>query len=48
MVIQKINLSFVYVYPKNEEVDLSAEQKKTLKQVAHSIYEAVKKDPSVK
>ena len=39
---------FVYLYPKNEEVDLSAEQKKILKQIAHSIYEEVKKDPSVK
>ncbi len=39
---------FVYIYPKNEEVDLSADQKKTLKQVAHSIYEAVKEDPSVR
>jgi hypothetical protein len=39
---------FVYLYPKNEAVDLSADQKKTLKQIAHSIYEEVKKDPSVK
>ncbi len=39
---------FVYLYPKNEEVDLSAEHKKTLNQIAHAIYEEVKKDPSVK
>jgi len=39
---------FVYLYPKNEEVDLSADQKKQLKKIAHSIYEEVKKDPSVK
>ena len=37
---------FVYLYPKNEEVDLSAGQKKTLKQIAHSIYEEVKRDSS--
>lgn len=36
---------FVYLYPKNEEVDLSAGQKKTLKQIAHSIYEEVKEAP---
>jgi hypothetical protein len=39
---------FVYLYPKNEEVDLSADQKKQLKQIAHSIYEEVKKNPPVK
>jgi hypothetical protein len=39
---------FAYLYPKNEEVDLSADQKKALKQIAHSIYEEVKKDPSAK
>ena len=39
---------FVYLYPKNEEVDLSADQKKSLKQIAHAIYEEVKKDPSLK
>ena len=39
---------FVYLYPKNEEVDLSEAQKKALKQIAHAIYEEVKKDPSVK
>ncbi len=38
----------VYLYPKNEEVDLSADQRKTLKQIAHSIYEEVKKRPTVK
>ena len=38
----------VYLYPKNEEVDLSADQKKILKQIALSIYEETKKDPSVK
>jgi len=36
------------LYPKNEEVDLSADQKKALKQIAHAIYEEVKKDPSLK
>ena len=39
---------FVYLYPKNEEVDLSADQKKTLKQIANSIYEEVQEDSSVK
>jgi len=39
---------FVYLYPKNEEVDLSADHKKALKQIAQSIYEEVKKDPSIK
>ena len=39
---------FVYLYPKDEEVDLSADQKKTLKQIADSIYEEVKKSQSVK
>lgn len=38
---------FVYLYPKNEEVDLSADQKKQLKQIARTIYEEVKKDSSV-
>ncbi len=38
---------FVYLYPKNEEVDLSFEQRKRLKQIAHSIYEEIKKDPSI-
>jgi len=38
---------FVYLYPKNEEVDLAAEQKRQLKHIAHAIYEEVKKDPSV-
>lgn len=38
----------VYLYPKNEKVDLSAAQKKALKQIAHAIYEEVKKDPSLK
>jgi hypothetical protein len=38
----------VYLYPKNEEVDLSPGQKMILKQIAHSIYDEVKKDPSVK
>ena len=36
---------FVYLYPKNEEVDLSAAQKKALKQIAHSIYEEVTATP---
>jgi hypothetical protein len=39
---------FVYLYPKNEEVDLSADQKKALKHIANAIYEEVKKDPSLK
>lgn len=39
---------FVYLYAKNEEVDLSADQKKTLKQIAHSLYEEAKKGPSAK
>jgi hypothetical protein len=39
---------FVYLYPKNEEVDLGPDQKKVLKEIAHAIYEEVKKDPSLK
>jgi hypothetical protein len=39
---------FIYLYPKNEEVDLSANKKKALKQIAHAIYEEVKKDQSLK
>ena len=38
---------FVYLYPKNEEVSLSNDQKKSLKQIANAIYEEVKKDPSI-
>ena len=38
---------FVYLYPKNQDVDLSSDQKKTLKQFAHAIYEEVERDPSV-
>lgn len=38
---------FVYLYPKNEEVDLTADQKKQLKRIAHAIYEEVKKNSSV-
>jgi hypothetical protein len=37
---------FIYLYPKNEEADLSAEQKRALKQIAHSIYEEANKNPS--
>jgi hypothetical protein len=34
---------FVYLYPKNEELDLSGEQKKTLKRIAYAIQEEFKK-----
>jgi hypothetical protein len=37
---------FVYLYPKNEEADLDAGQKQQLKQIAHAIYEEVKKETS--
>ena len=39
---------FIYLYPKNEEVDLSANQKRALKQIAHANYEEIKKGPSLK
>src|SRR5579862_926271 len=35
---------FVYLYPKNEEVDLDADQRNSLKQISREIYEEVKKD----
>jgi hypothetical protein len=38
---------FLYLYPKNEEVDLSAEQKESLKHIAHAIYEEAKNNPSI-
>ena len=38
---------FLYLYPKNEAVDLTAAQKKALKQIAQNIYEESKKNPSV-
>lgn len=34
---------FVYLYPKNEEVNLSAVQKRILKQISRTIYEEIKK-----
>ena len=37
----------MYLYPKNEAVDLTADQKKTLKEIAKGIYEESKKNPSV-
>ena len=37
---------FVYLYPKNEDVDLSADQKRTLKYIGREIYEDISKDPS--
>jgi hypothetical protein len=37
---------FVYLYPKNEEIDLSAAQKKQLKQIANEILKEIEADPS--
>jgi len=36
---------FVYLYPKNEEVDLTTNQKKQLKQIGQTIHEEAKKNP---
>ena len=46
-VMSASRIYFVYLYPKNEAVDLSADQKRQLKQIAHAIHEEVKKEPSV-
>jgi hypothetical protein len=37
---------FVFLYPKNEDVDLTHWQRLALKRIAHEIYEEIKKNSS--